>query len=435
MNGSTPCKSASPPIAIVGGGLGGLALAVGLLKHGIDIHIFEAAPAFSEIGAGVAFGPNATQALGLIDEALLDGYKKYATFNEDPQRSDTFMSLRWGMDQRKENGKKAGDLIGYLEDKWNPESAKKIGVQTRSCIHRARLLDVLVSLIPAGITSFGKCFERVHEQTDGTLELHFADGSTALASALIGCDGVKSKARSIICGPEVEASYVGEYAYRAMVPKGEAEAALGAELARNGQLYCGYGAYIVTYPVEHGDFTNMVAIPHEPGEQWAWSEDDWTVPATQKEFSSHFNGWYPPLAELIRKYCQPFKWALFNLQHSTPYNKGRLCLLGDSAHAATPHMGAGAGMAMEDAYILSHLIGAVKGSAEIENAFWAYDAVRRPRTQRLVDNSRNAGLLIDFLTPEIGDNTDAMKVQLDEWYRWLWHEDLEAQLESAKQLL
>ena len=423
------------PIAIVGGGLGGLALAVGLLKHGIKIHIYEAAPEFSEIGAGVAFGANATRALGLIDQELLEGYKKHATFNEDDTRDDTFMSVRWGTDERREGGKKAGGYIGELRDTQDPESAKSIGTRTRSCIHRARLLDVLVSLIPEGITSFGKSFESVEEQPDGTLMLRFADGSTVLASAMIGCDGVRSKTREVVCGSNVQPTYAGEYAYRAMVPKVEAEKALGAELARNGQLYFGYGAYIVTYPVEHGEFTNMVAVFHEPGNSWSWDEEDWTVPASKDDIARYFEAYYPPLVDVIQRYCQPFRWALFDLQHSAPYYRGRMCLLGDSAHATTPHMGAGAGMAMEDAYILSQLIASVKGTADVEHAFRAYDAVRRPRTQKLVENSRNAGLLIDYMVPGIDDKTDTIVERLMSWYHWLWHEDLEAQLKHAKSLL
>lgn len=80
---------------------------------------------FSEIGAGVAFGPNSTRALGLIDDKLLEGYKKYATFNEDPERESTFVPFRWGMYQRKKDGKKAGELMWHLEDKWNPERGRK----------------------------------------------------------------------------------------------------------------------------------------------------------------------------------------------------------------------------------------------------------------------------------------------------------------------
>ncbi|ORY01262.1 mannitol 1-phosphate dehydrogenase [Clohesyomyces aquaticus] len=429
----------SLPLAIIGGGLGGLALAISLLNLGIKPHIYESAAFFSEIGAGVTSGPNAVQAIGLIDDKLLAGYKKHATFNKDCERRDTFLSFRWGKDTdgkgEREKERKAGELMFHLDDVWHSEGAELMGVKTRSSVHRARLLDEMVALLPPNITSFGKTFESAEEQADGSVQLSFADGTTAFASAVIGCDGIKSRVRDIVCGPDIQATYVGEYAFRAMVPVKECESKLGSELACNGQLYCGPGAYIVTYPVDHGAFINMVAIPHERGEKWSWEQADWTVPASSDELLHHFRGWHAPLIALIAKYCQPRKWALFHLQHDAKYWKGKICLLGDAAHATTPHLGAGAGMAMEDAYILSNLIAAVRGSDDVERAFRAFDAVRRPRTQTLIENSRVAGLATDFMMEGVGDDVERLKGRFEEWYRWLWAEDLEVQLERAKGLL
>ncbi|KAF2633698.1 mannitol 1-phosphate dehydrogenase [Macroventuria anomochaeta] len=435
MNGTAFENYAQIPIAIVGGGLGGLALAIGLLKYGIQVHIYESAEAFSEIGAGVAFGINSITALHLIDPKLLEGYKKHATFNADHDRASTFMSFRWGIDEMKRDGHKAGDVMWNLDDDWRSERAEALGVRTRSCIHRARLLDELVALLPADVTSFKKSFVTAEEQNDGSLKLRFADGTTASASALIGCDGIKSKVRELVCGSGVQATYAGEVAYRAMVPKTDAEKALGSDLAFNGHIYCGYGGYIVTYPVENCDFVNMVAIPHDSGETWTWSQNEWTVPATADEIRQRFKGWYPSLIDIISEYSLPSKWALFDLQHDAPYYKSKICLLGDSAHATTPHLGAGAGMAMEDAYLLSNLIASNGSVAHIENAFRAYDAVRRPRTQSCIEKSRNAAMVMDFLEPEIVDDTTALKEALRTSYKWLWHEDLEAQLCKAKQFL
>lgn len=434
MNGTVFENHAELPIAIVGGGLGGLALAIGLCKHGIHVHIYESTEAFSEIGAGVAFGINSITALNKIDPKLLEGYKKHATFNADADRASTFMSYRWGMNGKK-HGNKAGDMMWNLNDKWQPERAQALGVKARSCIHRARLLDELVALLPANVTSFKKSFVAAEERNDGSLELRFADGTTALASAVIGCDGIKSKVRELVCGPNIHATYAGEVAYRAMVPRADAEKALGADLAFNGTIYCGYGGYIVTYPVETYDFVNMVAIPHDQGETWTWSQDEWTVPATTDEIRQRFEGWYKPLVDIICDYSLPSKWALFDLQHDTPYYKRNVCLLGDSAHATTPHLGAGAGMAMEDAYLLSSLIASISNVAQIEDAFRAYDAVRRPRTQGCVERSRNAAIAMDFLVPGVADDTAALKQTMETSYKWLWHEDLELQLCKAKKLL
>ncbi|CAN9130886.1 unnamed protein product [Alternaria alternata] len=422
------------PIAIVGGGLGGLALAIGLLRHGVKVHIYEASAAFSEIGAGVTFGANATTALHLIDPRLLEGFMKHATFNTDPERDDTFNTIRWGMDERRTHGSKAGDLAFHQNDSYQPQGALA-GLRMRGRIHRARLLDEMVALLPTDITSFSKSFESVEEVGDGVLKLTFTDGTTSLASAVIGCDGIKSRVRGFVCGPDIQPEYAHEVAMRAMVPGEEAKRALGEEMAMNSQLYCGYGGYIVTYPVEHGQFVNMVAMPHDQSFTSTWGQDDWTVSTNGDEVREKFRDYYPPLIDLIAKYHLPSKWALFTLQHNASYFKNRKCLLGDSAHATTPHMGAGAGMAMEDAYILSHLIVTAGSIDNIEAAFKAYDAVRRPRTQELIQRSMDAALAYDLMIEGVKDDMSKIEDRINESFQWLWHADLEAQLNSATMLL
>jgi salicylate hydroxylase len=422
------------PIAIVGGGLGGLALAIGLLRHGVKVHIYEATPFFSEIGAGVSFGANATTALHLLDPRLLQGFMKHATFNTDPERDSTFNTVRWGMDERRSHGSKSGDLAFYQNDTQQPKGALA-GLRMRGRIHRARLLGEMVALLPEDVASFSKSFESVEELGTGVLKLRFTDGTTSLASAVIGCDGIKSKVRSFVCDPGVQPKYAHEIAMRAMVPGRKAKKALGTELALNSQLYCGYGGYIVTYPVEHGEFINMVAMPHDGSFTSTWGQNDWTVPTSGDEIRTKFKGWYAPLIDLIASHHLPSKWALFTLQHNAPYFKNRICLLGDSAHATTPHMGAGAGMAMEDAYILSHLVVAAGSTDNIGAAFRAYDAVRRPRTQGCIHRSMDAALAYGLMLEGIEDDMSKIEQRIDESFRWLWYEDLEGQLSHAKKLL
>lgn len=410
--------------------MGGLALAIGLVKHGINVKIFEAAPAFSEIGAGVAFGINSIRALQLIDPRLLEGYKKHATFNADPSRADSFYTLLWGMEEREGGMHKAGDHAFRVDDVWQFERTQEMGVKTRSCIHRARLLEELIALLPQGITTFGKRFDTARELPDGSLELQFTDGTTALASAIVGCDGIKSHVRGLVC-PRVQPKYVGEVAYRAVVPKVHVEAALGTDLASNGHMYAGYGTYIITYPIENGELINVVGVKHDarPQEEWEWAHSEWTVPATKEEFAHAFEGWYAPLVQLFGKHMLPTKWALHVVQHDEPYYKDRVCLLGDAAHATVPHLGAGAGMAMEDAYILSSLIASANDAKDIERAFCAYDAVRRPRTQQCIRRSlRGSPRLTD-------DGLDGFKKSIEESFRWLWLEDLEKQLDMAKSVM
>lgn len=162
------------PIAIVGGGLGGLALAIGLAKYGIKVHIYESTAAFSEIGAGVSFSVNTMTALQLIDPRLFEGYMKHATFNAGRKHDSTFFTVRWGMDERKESGHKPGDLMWDLVDKRSLDDTTTSKARARSCIHRTRLLDELVALLPKNIATFGKSFEDVAQLGDGTLQLRFA---------------------------------------------------------------------------------------------------------------------------------------------------------------------------------------------------------------------------------------------------------------------
>ena len=129
----------------------------------------------------------------------------------------------------------------------------------------------------------------------------------------------------------------------------------------------------------------------------------------------------------------PAIWALFDHLPAASYCKGRIAILGDAAHASTPHQGAGAGQAIEDALIMSEVLSDahIRWSSDIPRAFQAYDMVRRPRSQRVVASSRAAGELYGFQGPA-GDNIEKVRANLLSRYQWIWEEDLGRQLEKAK---
>jgi hypothetical protein len=132
----------------------------------------------------------------------------------------------------------------------------------------------------------------------------------------------------------------------------------------------------------------------------------------------------------------PDIWALFDHRPAPTYYKGRIALLGDAAHASTPHQGAGAGQALEDALILSVLLGdeRTQSASDIPAAFKAYDAIRRPRSQKVVSTSREAGVTYSF-QGRAGDDVGKIREELLTRYRWIWDEDMEKQTEQAKLLL
>lgn len=115
-----------------------------------------------------------------------------------------------------------------------------------------------------------------------------------------------------------------------------------------------------------------------------WTSDQWVVSTSKEEMIATYEGWGPYVQKIIRAMRKPDIWALFYHHPCSTYYKGRMCLLGDAAHATTPHQGAGAGMCVEDALILASLLKDVDRVENVERAFKAYDQVRRPRSQKNV---------------------------------------------------
>lgn len=187
-------------VAIIGGGMAGLCLAIGLLKHPhLSIQVYEAAHKFSEIGAGVAFGPNAQRALRLIGPSTEEAYLKQRTNNGWKEMENVFFEYRYGM------GPREGELIATVRNETG-----------QSTVHRAKFLDEFVRLVPAEICHFGKRLVKLTE-TDTGVHLDFKDGTTAEADCVFGCDGVHSVIRSHLLGadnPATDAQFTRSVAYR-----------------------------------------------------------------------------------------------------------------------------------------------------------------------------------------------------------------------------
>lgn len=126
-------------------------------------------------------------------------------------------------------------------------------------VHRAHFLDELVKLIPADIPKFRKKLVDVKEADDGSGDavLYFVDGTTARHSAVIGCDGIKSRVRELVLGKEeARAVFSGKYAYRGLIPMEKAREIVGEEGAKTSQMFCGYGGHVLTFPIAKGTILN-----------------------------------------------------------------------------------------------------------------------------------------------------------------------------------
>lgn len=169
--------------------------------------------------------------------------------------------------------------------------------------------------------------------------------------------------------------------------------------------------------------------------QAEWTHDEWVIPMKKEDLFADFEGWGDSVSSILPLMEKPDVWALFDHPKAPTYTKGHLCLLGDAAHATTPHQGAGAGQAIEDAYILTSLLGKCSSIAELEKAFKAYDEIRRPRSQKVVTTSRSLGEIYEFENQEIGEDLAKLASTLDGWLRWIWEEDLVDELKRAEAVM
>lgn len=278
-------------MAIVGGGIGGVALAVGLLRREIPFHIFEAAPKLAEIGAGIAFGPNAIRAMALLDPTIKMSFDELATKNQAWDEEETWINFRCGMGQP--------SLIAKIQTRDDA----KTGL---SSVHRAQFLEALASKIPAERFHFNKRLVDIENGTKTALLLRFDDGTTEEADALIGCDGIRSKCRQLMLQRQSvleDLSFTNKYVYRGLVAMEKARAVLGNNLSENSQMYLGPGGHVLTYPIEGGSVLNVVAFRDKC--DGVWNHDRWVLEGQGEQMRADFAGWGKPVHDILTVGCSP----------------------------------------------------------------------------------------------------------------------------------
>ena len=232
-------------IAVVGGGISGLTLTLALLKQRIPVTLYEAAPRFGEIGAGIAFGPNAQRAMSLISPYVYAGFERVATRNQWPSKKEVWFDFRYG--ESCGDRRKVGEKIYTLECEGGSTS-----------VHRAHFLDEMVKLLPDGIANFNKRLVDFAQDDNGVV-LKFQDGMEASHDALIGTDGIRSCVRMVLLGennPAAKAVFSGKIAYRGLIPMDKAVELLGEEYAKNSQMYFGLHGHVLTFCIEKGKTMN-----------------------------------------------------------------------------------------------------------------------------------------------------------------------------------
>ncbi|KAJ9196335.1 hypothetical protein DTO164E3_6391 [Paecilomyces variotii] len=414
-------------VAIVGGGIAGLTLAIALYHRKVPITIYEQAPQFGEIGAGVSFSPNAIQAMKVCHEGVYQAFENVCTTNEWPSKRKVWFDFLDGYGGPKDESK-------------TQESAFTIRSELgQNGVHRARFLDQIVKLVPQDICRFGKRLVDITERPSSKrLVMHFEDGTTAEADAVIGCDGIKSRVRQIIVGADhlsAHPSYTHKYAYRGLAPMKDAIAAIGEERAMNSCLHMGPNAHMLTFPVDHGKTLNMVAFKTN-SEPWPDAQR-LTRPAKRERALEDYEGFGPNVIKLLNLTKPDLDvWAIFDLGENPPptYSKGRLCIVGDAAHATSPHHGAGAGLCIEDSAVMAELLGdeRVSEPGHLEAVFATFTAERKERGEFLVQSSRFMGDCYEWRAPGVGRDFAKIEAEINKRNGILSNVDVGKMCEHAR---
>ncbi len=349
--------AAASKILIIGGGIGGLACALALIRRGIDVTVHEQASELREVGAGVQIGANGTRvlhALGLKDALAATQFFASGKMARLWNTGETWTTFDLGAIAQERYGAPhifmhRGDLQSALADAIRAEKPDAIRLGRRF----------------AGLT-----------QDDAGVTVTFADGSTATGALAIGADGIRSPVRESLFGKD-SPQFVGIVAWRGLVPMHQLPPQISRTAAVN---WLGPGGHALHYPVRAGELMNIVAFI----ERSDWQVESWTERGTHEELARDFSGWHADLHEILSRIEEPFKWALMMRPAMPRWSVGRVTLLGDACHPTLPFLGQGAVMAIEDAYVLAGCIARHAGSPA---AFAAYEAERRARTAAVVARS------------------------------------------------
>ncbi len=352
--------NAQQPILIAGGGIGGFAAALALVKRGFHVKVLEQAPAIGEIGAGIQLGPNAFHAFDAL--GIGDTARAMAVYTD-------YMVMHDAVDAYQVGKIPTGEA--FRQRFGNPYAV----------IHRADMHMSLVNGAKASgeVDIITNChIERVEQDADG-VSVFDQNGVEYRGQALIAADGVKSVVRQKYVGDP--ALVTGHVVYRAVVSKDEFPADLQWNAA---SIWVGPHCHLVHYPLRGGEEYNIVVTFHSR-EQEEWGVKD----GSKEEVFSYFTEVCPQAHQLIELPKSWKRWATADREPIDTWTFGRVTLLGDAAHPTTQYMAQGACMAMEDAVTLGEALRVHDN--DIAKAFDMYQRARVARTARIVLSSRQMG--------------------------------------------
>lgn len=369
-------------ILISGAGIGGLTAALALHAKGHDVRVADRSSMVGEVGAGLQLAANATRVLHALG------------LEEDLQR---IAFAPAGMEMRDHC---TGKLItGML---FGEKYVSRYGAPYYQ-IHRGDLHGLLLAVVRTrlgeGAVQAGRGVEDF-QQNEAGVKVHFADGETETFDLLIGADGIHSKVRAALVGPD-QPHFTGHVAWRGVIPAGRLKHIALKPVVTS---WVAPHAHAVTYYLRRGEVFNFVGIT----ENTQWQSESWTEPGSREDLISAFQGWHEDVQAIVREIDESFRWALNTRAPLPHWSEGRVTLLGDACHPMLPYMAQGAAMAIEDAYILADCLELLD---DVPEALQHYQDLRLVRTARVQATAEENGALFHLANPAMRFVThSAMKV-------------------------
>ncbi len=348
----------SLPTVVAGGGIGGLAAALAMARTGRPIHLLEQAPEFTEIGAGLQVGPNATRMLdrlGLLDEVLAIAVLPEHGVMRDAVSGARLTTLDLGNTFRSRYG------YPYV------------------VLHRSDLLSVLLAAcraLPLITLENDKQIVDVRTSAEAAV-LTCADGAEYHTELLVGADGIRSQVRTLLDdSPPRDSGFV---AFRGTVPM----SAVASELADNDVvLWVGPDLHLIQYPIRRGKLYNQVAVIRRT------RSGSGSEPALD-ELHERFRPTCAEVHKHVARITDERHWPIFDRDPLPTWIAQRAVLLGDAAHPMLQYLGQGACQALEDGYVLARELAARPD--DVDGALRAYQDHRLPRASRCQLSARPWG--------------------------------------------
>jgi salicylate hydroxylase len=368
--------AASRTIIVAGAGIGGLTASLALARRGFRVVILEKAERLEEVGAGLQLSPNASRVL--VDLGLRPRLTRAVT-----PEAISLMNAR----------------AGYEVTRIPLASARFDADAPYWVIHRADLQAALRAEVESCADidlRLGCQFEDASSHAKGmtVIQRRGTARQEELAMALIGADGIWSAVRSHLF-PKAQPLFAGLIAWRGTLDITQMPREYTSPRI---QLWMGPDAHLVAYPISGGRQINVVAVV--PGQ---WNRPGWSAPGDANEIKGVFAsaGWHAIPRMLIGAVDGWQKWALFALPGGGEWTRGVTALLGDAAHAMLPFAAQGAGMAIEDAAVLTKCIAERKNEdpAALSAALTRYARLRRPRVAQIQRHARQAGRIYHLAGP------------------------------------